>query len=133
MFADDFNFNKDTGLFEETAATSYLGEVVLRLRAKRRSIKKNENGNSIYPGDWFFDPDFGCNSYEVETVSEENVRKVQRMSEAALKIMIVQKKIISCNVQAVVDVTDRRRINVHASATNNDGTNLSYQLFKEVL
>lgn len=133
MQPDDFDFDVELNRFVETPASSYLGEAVLRLHAKRRSNERDFKGRPVYVGDWFFKPEFGNNCYEVRLITDESVRKVKEHLVSCLSQMVQQKKVVTIDVKTSRDLINTRQVNATIELLGNNGTLLVYQFFYEVL
>ena len=55
----------------------------------------------VYAGDWFFDPSIGNRIYEIKTITEESLKRVQNYVEIALK-RLVDMKLVKSFVDSIV-------------------------------
>jgi hypothetical protein len=128
MIYDDFKFNVETGKFTEEFSDSFVGEAVLRMNIKSKSVSETRP----YPGDWFLNPVAGCNAYEVITTEPENVDVVKLHLERSLQPMLSSKRILSAEIKTTVNA-DRNRFDNSIIIDEGEDKSFSYTHFIEVL
>ncbi|MFA5751127.1 MAG: hypothetical protein WC898_02445 [Candidatus Paceibacterota bacterium] len=129
---DGFYFDTEKDCFTSAPATTVVGDIVVLLTAKAKSLSKQETGAPVYAGDCFFDPSIGSNVYEIKTVDKESLKRIKNSIEIALKPLKISKKVKSITVIVDKNMDDKNRVDVSIDAIQSDDTLVSYNQFYEV-
>jgi phage gp46-like protein len=128
----DFTLSMQNGIpcmsYEST--DSIVNDIILSLTIRARSLETT-NGASVFPGDWWFNPDFGHNCYEVKTTSDSDIRLVIQLTQKALEWIKKTGKAKSFSVSATRDA-NANRINRQIVALQSNGQTITYIDFIEV-
>lgn len=110
-----------------------LNDLILSLHLKARSTGTDEAGRPLYAGDWFLDPEYGQNIYEVDTTVTDNLQLVESYAKRALQWLIDAGKASSIEVVATKPTDRNDQIAIQVSARQINGTAVSFTFFQEVV
>lgn len=128
---DDFAYDPITKTFDaQNTSTDIIGTVVLLLTMKKKSIALSGE-KTVYPGDWPFDPMKGSNGYEVKTITDENIKSLEKYTVSALQPLIDTgtAEIISATASKKDKIN---RVAVAIKIITTSGDEISYTHFYEV-
>ena len=129
----DYQLSASAGLVSMSyeSSESILNDMILSVTIKAKSIAQKD-GKSVYPGDWWFRPDFGQNVYEIASTTDTDVLLAETYYKKALKWLLDTKRATKIDVKTVRDSNQKNRFNTSFSAVQSDGLTVDYTTFFEV-
>lgn len=131
----DFSLTTQNGHigFSYDETDSIINDVILSLTIKAVSFEKTSAGKHVYPGDWFLNPEFGHNCYEIKNTTDNDINMVIQYSKKALRWLLDSGRAKTINVTAKLNSDNKNRVDVAVDAVQSNGLIVTYSTFYEVI